>query len=33
MIDLGLWGSDAYRVPADEPAGESPDMPGDDGKA
>ena len=29
MIDLGLWGSDAYRVPLDEPPAE----PGDDGKA
>jgi endogenous inhibitor of DNA gyrase (YacG/DUF329 family) len=31
MIDLGLWGSDAYRVPADEPPGEGEAE--DDGKA
>ena len=33
MIDLGLWGSEAYRVPIDEAPGEPPDMPGDDDKA
>jgi endogenous inhibitor of DNA gyrase (YacG/DUF329 family) len=31
MIDLGLWGSDAYRVPAEEPPDKPPDEPRDDG--
>jgi endogenous inhibitor of DNA gyrase (YacG/DUF329 family) len=31
MIDLGLWGSDAYRVPLDEGPEDAP--PDDDAKA
>jgi endogenous inhibitor of DNA gyrase (YacG/DUF329 family) len=29
MIDLGLWGSDAYRVPAEEPPDEATGEPGE----